>query len=203
MIKYGVINDRDFFDWLLENGERILAGAPDARKEAVVRSCQSKAAVVAEDEKEAGVRALLNLNCAFGHAIEAQVGFDDVLKHGEAVAIGMVMALEMSSRLAVAPQSARDELVEHLEKIGLPTSLKRVGWRQLDILCPAGAYGTRQKNRRQQTDIHSRAWNWSVVRRQRCGCGCRRGHLGYLHRRGESRLRLGTTAHNYEDHQTS
>jgi len=66
----------------------------------------------------------LNLGHTFGHAIEAQVGFDDVLKHGEAVAIGMVMALEMSSRLAVAPQSARDELVEHLEKIGLPTSLK-------------------------------------------------------------------------------
>jgi 3-dehydroquinate synthase len=124
VIKYGVINDRDFFDWLLENGERILAGDPDARKEAVVRSCQSKAAVVAEDEKEAGVRALLNLGHTFGHAIEAQVGFDDVLKHGEAVAIGMVMALDMSSRLAVAPESARDELVGHLEKIGLPTTLK-------------------------------------------------------------------------------
>ena len=124
VIKYGVINDREFFDWLLENGELILAGDPNARKEAVVRSCQSKAAVVAEDEKEAGVRALLNLGHTFGHAIEAQVGFDDVLKHGEAVAIGMVMALDMSSRLAVAPESARDELVGHLEKIGLPTSLK-------------------------------------------------------------------------------
>lgn len=124
VIKYGVINDREFFNWLLENGERILAGDPDARKEAVVRSCQSKAAVVVEDEKEAGVRALLNLGHTFGHAIEAQVGFDDALKHGEAVAIGMVMALDMSSRLAVAPESARDELVEHLEQIGLPTTLK-------------------------------------------------------------------------------
>lgn len=124
VIKYGVINDHDFFDWLLENGERILAGDSDARKEAVVRSCKSKAAVVAEDEKEAGVRALLNLGHTFGHAIEAQVGFDDVLKHGEAVAIGMVMALDMSARLAVAPESARDELVGHLEKIGLPTTLK-------------------------------------------------------------------------------
>ena len=124
VIKYGVINDRDFFDWLLENGEHILAGDPKARKEAVVRSCKNKAAVVAEDEKEAGVRALLNLGHTFGHAIEAQVGFDDVLKHGEAVAIGMVMALDISSRLAVASESARDELVQHLEQIGLPTSLK-------------------------------------------------------------------------------
>lgn len=123
VIKYGVINDREFFDWLIQNGQSILDGDPDARREAVIRSCKNKAAVVTADEKEAGVRALLNLGHTFGHAIEAQVGFDDVLKHGEAVAIGMVMALDMSARLAVAPESAHDELKEHLDNIGLPTTL--------------------------------------------------------------------------------
>lgn len=123
VIKYGVINDRVFFDWLIENGQRVLDGDPDARREAVIRSCKSKAAVVAADEKEAGLRALLNLGHTFGHAIEAQVGFDDILKHGEAVAIGMVMALDMSARLAVAPESARDELKDHLDSLGLPTTL--------------------------------------------------------------------------------
>lgn len=123
VIKYGVINDREFFDWLIENGQRVLDGDSDARREAVIRSCKSKAAIVAADEKEVGLRALLNLGHTFGHAIEAQVGFDDVLKHGEAVAIGMVMALDMSARLAVAPESARDELKDHLDKLGLPTTL--------------------------------------------------------------------------------
>lgn len=123
VIKYGVINDRVFFDWLIENGQRVLDGDPDARREAVIRSCKSKAAVVAADEKEVGLRALLNLGHTFGHAIEAQVGFDDVLKHGEAVSIGMVMALDMSARLAVAPESAKDELKDHLDKLGLPTTL--------------------------------------------------------------------------------
>lgn len=123
VIKYGVINDREFFDWLIENGQSVLDGDPHARREAVIRSCKNKAAVVTADEKEAGVRALLNLGHTFGHAIEAQVGFDDMLKHGEAVAIGMVMALDMSARLAVAPESAHDELKEHLDNIGLPTTL--------------------------------------------------------------------------------
>jgi len=123
VIKYGVINDRKFFDWLIKNGQRVLDGDPNARREAVIRSCKSKAAIVAADEKEAGLRALLNLGHTFGHAIEAQVGFDDVLKHGEAVSIGMVMALDMSARLAVAPESARDELKDHLDELGLPTTL--------------------------------------------------------------------------------
>lgn len=124
VIKYGVINDRGFFDWLLENGARVLDGDPDARKEAVVRSCKSKASIVAADEREAGLRALLNLGHTFGHAIEAQVGFDDTLKHGEAVSIGMVMALDLSARLGDAPKTAHDELKQHLTSLELPTSLR-------------------------------------------------------------------------------
>ena len=123
VIKYGIINDRPFFDWLIANGQRVLDGDPDARREAVIRSCKSKASIVAADEKEAGLRALLNLGHTFAHAIEAQVGFDDALKHGEAVAIGMVMALNMSARLAVAPESAHDALKDHLDMLGLPTTL--------------------------------------------------------------------------------
>jgi 3-dehydroquinate synthase len=124
VVKYGVINDRDFFDWLQENAQKLLDGDPGARREAILRSCANKAEIVAADEREAGLRALLNLGHTFGHAIEAQVGFDDKLKHGEAVAIGMIMALELSVRLARIDETERDLLKNHLETVGLPTGIK-------------------------------------------------------------------------------
>jgi len=124
VVKYGVINDRDFFDWLRANGKKVLEGDSGARREAVLRSCANKAEIVAADEREAGLRALLNLGHTFGHAIEAQVGFEDKLKHGEAVAIGMVMALELSVRLAMTSETERDTLRDHLIDVGLPTDLK-------------------------------------------------------------------------------
>ncbi|MEX0693945.1 MAG: 3-dehydroquinate synthase [Rhodospirillales bacterium] len=124
VIKYGVINDRDFFDWLLENGRKIIDGDAAARREAVIRSCANKAEIVAADEREAGLRALLNLGHTFAHALEAQVGFEDKLKHGEAVAIGMVMALELSVRLAMISEAESDALTDHLAELGLPTNLK-------------------------------------------------------------------------------
>ena len=124
VVKYGVINDREFFDWLQVNGKKVLAGDTDARREAIIRSCANKAEIVAADEREAGLRALLNLGHTFGHALEAQVGFDDDLKHGEAVAIGMVMALDLSVRLAMISEAERDLLKQHLDDVGLPTDLK-------------------------------------------------------------------------------
>ena len=124
VVKYGVINDREFFDWLGANGKALIDGDSDLRREAILRSCATKAEIVSADEKEAGLRALLNLGHTFGHALEAQVGFDDDLKHGEAVAIGMVMALELSVRLALTSESERDMLVDHLKAIGLPTDIK-------------------------------------------------------------------------------
>lgn len=124
VVKYGVINDREFFDWLQVNGKKVLAGDTGARREAIMRSCANKAEIVAADEREAGLRALLNLGHTFGHALEAQVGFDDDLKHGEAVAIGMVMALDLSVRLAMISEADRDLLKQHLDDVGLPTDIK-------------------------------------------------------------------------------
>ncbi len=124
VIKYGVINDREFYDWLVENGQKVLDGNPAARREAVRRSCANKAEIVAADEREQGLRALLNLGHTFGHALEAQIGFEDKLKHGEAVSIGMMMALELSVRLAMASETDRDSLRDHLKTVGLPVDLK-------------------------------------------------------------------------------
>ncbi|MBO6949999.1 MAG: 3-dehydroquinate synthase [Rhodospirillales bacterium] len=126
VVKYGVINDREFFDWLQVNGKKVLAGDTGARREAIMRSCANKAEIVAADEREAGLRALLNLGHTFGHALEAQVGFDDDLKHGEAVAIGMVMALDLSVRLAMISEAERDLLKQHLDDVGLPTDIKNL-----------------------------------------------------------------------------
>ena len=123
VIKYGVINDRHFYDWLIENGQKVLDGNPAARREAVRRSCANKAEIVAADEREQGLRALLNLGHTFGHALEAQIGFEDKLKHGEAVAIGMIMALELSVRLAMASETDLNSLKEHLKIVGLPVGL--------------------------------------------------------------------------------
>jgi 3-dehydroquinate synthase len=98
VVKYGLIRDAAFFDWLEANRERLLARDADALAEAIERSCRNKAEVVAADEREAGQRALLNLGHTFGHAIEAGLGYGAWL-HGEAVAAGMVLAAELSARL--------------------------------------------------------------------------------------------------------
>lgn len=124
VLKYGVINDRAFFDWLQLNARKLLDGDAGARREAILRSCANKARIVAADEREAGMRALLNLGHTFGHAIEAQVGFEDKLKHGEAVAIGMVMALDLSVRLAMISEGERDLVKAHLDDVGLPTDIR-------------------------------------------------------------------------------
>ena len=126
VVKYGVINDRDFFDWLDINAKAMLDGDPARRREAVMRSCTNKAEVVAADEREQGLRALLNLGHTFGHALEAQVGFGDTLKHGEAVGIGMLMAMDLSVRLAMCSEADRDAFAGHMRGIGLPTGLKGI-----------------------------------------------------------------------------
>ncbi len=98
VIKYGLIRDSLFFDWLEDNLTDLLAGKEDTLAEAIQRSCQNKADIVAEDEHEHGIRALLNLGHTFGHAIETGMGYGQWL-HGEAVAAGMVMAADLSQRL--------------------------------------------------------------------------------------------------------
>jgi 3-dehydroquinate synthase len=98
VIKYGLIRDRAFFDWLEANMPRLLAREPEALSHAIERSCRNKAEVVIEDETETGVRATLNLGHTFGHAIETGLGYGEWL-HGEAVASGTLMAVELSRRL--------------------------------------------------------------------------------------------------------
>lgn len=121
--KYGLIGDADFFAWLEANAAALLAGDKDLRKQAILKSCASKAAIVAEDEREAGKRALLNLGHTFGHALETETGYGDALLHGEAVAIGMVMAFELSARLGLCSESDAARVRGHLAQVGLPVGL--------------------------------------------------------------------------------
>lgn len=112
VIKYGLIRDAPFFGWLEGHLDRLLDRDPEALTEAIMRSCRNKAEVVALDERESGLRAILNLGHTFGHAIETGVGYGQWL-HGEAVAAGMVMAAELSRRLGWL----RDEDVARIESL--------------------------------------------------------------------------------------
>jgi 3-dehydroquinate synthase len=125
VVKYGCIDEPDFFAWLEENGAQVIVGDEAARRHAVAVSCRAKARIVACDEREGGVRALLNLGHTFGHALEAETGFSGELLHGEAVAIGMVMAFRLSARLGLAPAEDAARLERHLAKVGLPTGLNK------------------------------------------------------------------------------
>ncbi|WP_108462859.1 3-dehydroquinate synthase [Devosia naphthalenivorans] len=125
VVKYGLIDDEEFFFWLEANQAEIFAGGP-ARGEAIARCCAHKARVVIEDEKELGVRALLNLGHTFGHALEKDTGYSDRLLHGEGVSIGMVLAHEFSARLGLAPSQDTGRIVGHLKKAGLPTKLSDI-----------------------------------------------------------------------------
>jgi 3-dehydroquinate synthase len=122
--KYGLLGDRPFFEWLETHWQNLFAGGP-AREEAVARSVAAKAKVVAEDERETGRRALLNLGHTFGHALEAAAGYSNRLLHGEAIAIGMAMAFRHSTGLGLCPGQDTIRAVQHLEEVGLPTSIAR------------------------------------------------------------------------------
>lgn len=119
VIKYGLICDKPFLAWLEDNMQALRALDPAALTEAIRRSCAAKAAVVGADERESGVRATLNLGHTFGHAIETHMGYG-VWLHGEAVAAGTVMALEMSMRLGWINQAERDRGIRLLQGAGLP-----------------------------------------------------------------------------------
>lgn len=119
VIKHGLVLDHAFFEWLEGNVERLLAGDPEALMHAVLRSCELKAQVVAADEREAGLRAILNLGHTFGHAIEASLGYGRWL-HGEAVAAGMVMAAELSARAGLLDPPAVARVRALVARAGLP-----------------------------------------------------------------------------------
>lgn len=121
--KYGLLGDANFFDWLDKNVEAIVQGGNDisAIAHAVKTSCEMKARIVAEDETETGVRALLNLGHTFGHALEAACGYSDRLLHGEGVSIGMVQAFRFSEQLGHSAIGTADKVASHLKRAKLPT----------------------------------------------------------------------------------
>ena len=123
VIKYGLINDAPFFEWLSENGDQVVALEPLAIAEAVAVSCRAKAAIVAQDEREGGVRALLNLGHTFGHALEAENGYRANLLHGEAVGTGMVLALRYSARLGLMSVEDAETAASLIAQSGLTANL--------------------------------------------------------------------------------
>jgi 3-dehydroquinate synthase len=126
VVKYGFIRDAAFLQWLEANVERLLAREDPAVIHAVRRSCEIKADVVGQDEREQGLRAILNLGHTFGHAIETASGYGNWL-HGEAVAAGMAMAADMSMRLGWLQPAERDRVVQLLTRLGLPVAAPRIG----------------------------------------------------------------------------
>jgi 3-dehydroquinate synthase len=130
VVKYGLIGDAAFFAWLESHGAALVDGDVAARHHAVAVSCAAKARIVGADERETGQRALLNLGHTFGHALEAECGYGDELLHGEAVAIGMVMAFDLSARLGLCPTADAARLARHLASVGLPTGLDAIDGRR-------------------------------------------------------------------------
>ena len=123
VVKYGLLGDAAFFDWLEANGPDVSRGAMAERVQAVTRSVQMKADIVARDETEQGDRALLNLGHTFCHALEAATGYSDRLLHGEGVAIGCALAFELSSRLGLCAQEDPSRVRAHLRAMGMKTDL--------------------------------------------------------------------------------
>lgn len=124
VVKYGLIDDADFFGWCEANAAALLAGDRAAQTHAIEKSVAAKAAIVADDEREtSGRRALLNLGHTFGHALEAETGFSDTLLHGEGVAAGMALAFRFSARQGLCEGADADRVTAHLKSVGLPHDL--------------------------------------------------------------------------------
>ncbi|WP_243613825.1 3-dehydroquinate synthase [Shimia aestuarii] len=126
VVKYGLLGDAAFFDWLEAQGPALAAGDMAARIQAVKRSCEMKAEIVARDETEQGDRALLNLGHTFCHALESATGYGDRLLHGEGVAIGCALAFELSARLGLCAQEEPSRVRAHLAEMGMKVDLKDI-----------------------------------------------------------------------------
>ena len=125
VVKYGLLGDAAFFDWLDANLGPVFSGGA-AREHAIATSCRMKAEIVARDERETGDRALLNLGHTFGHALEAAAGFSDRLLHGEAVALGTALAFEFSVRLGLVAPAQVARVTRHLAAAGLPVTIREL-----------------------------------------------------------------------------
>lgn len=126
VVKYGLLGDNEFFQWLEDSGSSISKGDMNARVSAVKRSVEIKARIVARDETEQGERALLNLGHTFCHALEAATGYSDRLMHGEGVAIGCALAFELSSRLGLCAQECPSRVRAHLRDMGMKVDLSDI-----------------------------------------------------------------------------
>ncbi|MFN0264792.1 3-dehydroquinate synthase [Tepidamorphus sp. 3E244] len=124
--KYGLLGDAEFFDWLETNREALFAGDMALRAQAIETSCRAKARIVAADEREGGVRALLNLGHTFGHALEAATGYSERLLHGEAISIGMALAFDFSVETAGCPPDDAARAILHFRQAGLPVDISQV-----------------------------------------------------------------------------
>jgi 3-dehydroquinate synthetase len=136
VVKYGLLGDASFFEWLDANWRDLFAGGL-SREHAIAMSCRAKAAIVARDERENGDRMLLNLGHTFGHAFEAAAGFSDRLLHGEAIGLGMSLAFEFSARRGLVAKADADRVIAHLAAVGLPTHVKAVSggnWPGVDAM---------------------------------------------------------------------
>ncbi len=133
VVKYGLLGDKPFYDWLHVNALDVVGCKHDAARHAVRTSCEAKARIVAADETETGVRALLNLGHTFGHAYEAATGYTDALLHGEAVAIGMIQAFRFSEFLGHCQAGTADTVASHIASTGLPTHVSRIKSKLPDI----------------------------------------------------------------------
>lgn len=166
LVKYGLIDDEGLFFWLEENRREIFEGGP-ARAEAIARACAAKVRFVLADEREDGVRALLNLGHTFGHALESATGFSDRLLHGEGVAIGMVLAHGFSARLGLASSQDTSRVAAHLHAAGLPTRLAEVpgGLPATEVLMQAIAQD-KKVSRGRLTFILTRGIGGAFIERQ-------------------------------------
>ncbi len=126
VVKYSLLGDRKFYDWLDLNVERVLGGDRKALQYAVKRSVEIKADIVARDETERGDRALLNLGHTFGHALEAWTGYCSRLLHGEGVAVGMCLAFRLSEQLKLCQPQLAAQVSAHLKRAGLPVAIGEI-----------------------------------------------------------------------------
>lgn len=121
ILKYGLLGDKDFFEWLdTEGGAKVLVLDKEALSKAITLSCQTKARIVAADEREAGQRALLNLGHSFAHALELDAGYGGDLLHGEAVSIGMDMAFSFCAKAGICSSEDANKVTAHLQKLSMP-----------------------------------------------------------------------------------
>jgi 3-dehydroquinate synthase len=127
IVKYGLLGDMKFFEWLEQNGSKMLAGDSAALTDAIQTSCRRKAEIVVQDEREeTGLRALLNLGHTFAHALETAAGYDGRLLHGEAVGIGLVLASRLSAKLGLTKDEDTKRIAGHLKSVGMMTEMRDI-----------------------------------------------------------------------------